>query len=257
MTTFLLTWNPKNKDYETSEDHIIDLAEKVRTQGPQIEHWSTGNRTNVQSGDRVFLLRQGKEPRGIFGAGYAVEPAKGYSTKSYLFRIDQVFEPLTFAPLDPRKFKGELANMNWSPQSGGVTVVPAQALEKAWTEHVRNICELQRDIEEEAYSEGRVNFRTHLVRERNRKLIADAKAAFKKKHKRLFCQVCGFDFKKAYGELGDGFIEAHHLLPISQKSAGSKTKISDLAIVCSNCHRMFHRMESGTSVEEMKLMLIK
>jgi len=33
--------------------------------------------------------------------------------------------------------------------------------------------------------------------------------------------VCGFDFKKVYGELGDGFIEAHHLLPISQKSAGT------------------------------------
>ncbi|MDD3468721.1 MAG: hypothetical protein PHE53_01930 [Thermoguttaceae bacterium] len=30
------------------------------------------------------------------------------------------------------------------------------------------------------------------------------------------CVVCGFDFEKAYGERGRGFIHVHHLTPLSQ-----------------------------------------
>jgi 5-methylcytosine-specific restriction protein A len=29
------------------------------------------------------------------------------------------------------------------------------------------------------------------------------------------CMVCGFDFEKVYGECGAGFIEVHHMLPVS------------------------------------------
>ncbi|MFA7132931.1 MAG: hypothetical protein WC108_06495, partial [Bacteroidales bacterium] len=30
------------------------------------------------------------------------------------------------------------------------------------------------------------------------------------------CSVCGFDFEKKYGEIGQGFIHVHHLIPVSQ-----------------------------------------
>lgn len=56
------------------------------------------------------------------------------------------------------------------------------------------------------------------------------------------CAVCGFDFEKAYGDLGKGFIEVHHIKPLS--SVGTETAIDpkkDLVSLCSNCHRMIHR----------------
>ncbi|MBO2006970.1 HNH endonuclease [Serratia marcescens] len=47
-------------------------------------------------------------------------------------------------------------------------------------------------------------------------------------------------FFEFYGEDGYGFCEVHHLIP--HKSDGVIiTKSSDLAIVCSNCHRIIHK----------------
>jgi serine/threonine protein kinase len=58
---------------------------------------------------------------------------------------------------------------------------------------------------------------------------------------RLACEACGFDFAQVYGKLGEGFIECHHTKPVSKLRKGDKTKLSDLALVCANCHRMLHR----------------
>ncbi|MDD3064021.1 MAG: HNH endonuclease, partial [Massilibacteroides sp.] len=56
------------------------------------------------------------------------------------------------------------------------------------------------------------------------------------------CFICGFDFEKVYGEDGAGFIEVHHLKPISSYS-GEHLVIptEDLRPLCSNCHSMVHR----------------
>jgi predicted HNH restriction endonuclease len=60
----------------------------------------------------------------------------------------------------------------------------------------------------------------------------------------LICEVphCGFDFHTQYGELGVGFVEVHHRKPLSQAPRRSQSiRLSDLAVVCANCHRMIHR----------------
>lgn len=56
------------------------------------------------------------------------------------------------------------------------------------------------------------------------------------------CQVCGFDFEKMYGEIGKGFIEVHHINPLSNiDESHTVDPIKDLAPLCSNCHSMIHR----------------
>lgn len=86
--------------------------------------------------------------------------------------------------------------------------------------------------------EGRKRLRMHLHRERNKNLIQ----VFKKNLSSCTCRVCGFDFRKVYGKLGENHIEAHHTLPIA---AGlRRTRLEDLVEVCSNCHRMLHRSNS-------------
>lgn len=68
------------------------------------------------------------------------------------------------------------------------------------------------------------------------------------------CMVCGFDFEKIYGDIGAGFIEIHHLEPVS--GLGEDTLIdpeTDLVPLCSNCHRMAHRrVPNPFTVEELK-----
>ena len=103
------------------------------------------------------------------------------------------------------------------------------------------------------FYEGSPLLISHIVRERNRGLIETAKRQFQIDHQgRLYCEICGFDFKKAYGDLGDGFIEAHHVKPISTMREGEKTNIEDLIMLCSNCHSMIHRKTPCVSVEYLK-----
>jgi len=55
------------------------------------------------------------------------------------------------------------------------------------------------------------------------------------------CQICGFSFEEFYGELGKGYIEIHHLTPLSDRENETNTRIEDVVVVCANCHRILHR----------------
>lgn len=74
------------------------------------------------------------------------------------------------------------------------------------------------------------------------------------------CQVCNFDFENFYGIWGKNFAEVHHLIPLS-KLKGKKYKTdpkTDLAVLCSNCHRMVHRKKNVTlSLEELKEKIVR
>ncbi|GMB02056.1 HNH endonuclease [Pelosinus sp. IPA-1] len=95
--------------------------------------------------------------------------------------------------------------------------------------------------DDRTYDETKQAFRLHKLRERKPEVIKKAKDKFLKKHGRLFCQACGFDFKKVYGARGTGFIEGHHTKLVSEMKEGEKTKVEDISLLCSNCHKMIHR----------------
>jgi 5-methylcytosine-specific restriction enzyme A len=79
----------------------------------------------------------------------------------------------------------------------------------------------------------------------HRKIERNSTAA--KSAKRLHgtrCQACDLDFSERYGEIGSGFIEAHHLRPIASLTEGIPVQYdlaSEFAVLCANCHRMIHR----------------
>ena len=68
----------------------------------------------------------------------------------------------------------------------------------------------------------------------------------------LACEVCNFDFSKVYGERGKDYIECHHTIPVHRMKEGDKTKLSDLALVCSNCHRMIHIKRQWLNIDELR-----
>jgi 5-methylcytosine-specific restriction protein A len=110
------------------------------------------------------------------------------------------------------------------------------------------------DSLEEA-SEGRLLTRVHKIRERNKAIIKKKKQSVLKETGALKCEICSFDFKEIYGELGEGFAECHHKKPVSQLLPDEKTKLVDLAILCANCHRMIHRSKPWKTIEELKEIL--
>lgn len=98
--------------------------------------------------------------------------------------------------------------------------------------------------------EWRSQLRMHLRRERSAVLVKAFKAGLEK----LDCSVCGFNFEEVYGELGAGFIEAHHIIPVAKLAQGQQTTINDLAPLCANCHRMAHRLPDLT-LDDLKAMI--
>ena len=72
-----------------------------------------------------------------------------------------------------------------------------------------------------------------------------------------YCNICGFDFEKVYGEIGIGFIHVHHIDPVS--SYGGERHINpvkDLIPVCPNCHAMLHRRTPPFSPDEIRSKII-
>lgn len=105
--------------------------------------------------------------------------------------------------------------------------------------------------EQEELFEGSLLYRRHLARERNPKLRRKKIEEVLALHRRLACEVCGFDFQQVYGERGSGYAEVHHVLPL-HVSGPVKNRTSDLAVLCANCHRMIHRGKQWLTPVELR-----
>jgi 5-methylcytosine-specific restriction protein A len=110
------------------------------------------------------------------------------------------------------------------------------------------------DIDEEASAkEGRRLQRIHFYIERDRKIVLKKKRNTLQKEGKLACEICDFDFFLFYGKIGADFIECHHKVPLAKLLPDTTTKLSDLALVCSNCHRMLHKGNEMTVIELKEL----
>jgi HNH endonuclease len=108
------------------------------------------------------------------------------------------------------------------------------------------------DIPDVAVTEGLAKYVSHLRRERNRSVLEAKKAQALAKHSRLLGEVCGFDFGAFYGALGEGFCEVHHTIPLAALDGKRVTTLAELAILCSNCHRVIHRHKPMPSIPDLK-----
>jgi hypothetical protein len=107
-------------------------------------------------------------------------------------------------------------------------------------------------IEHRGFAEGQRLRREIFFFSRNPGLTRAAKV-----HYGLCCMACGFDFEAVYGMLGRGYIECHHLDPLSERpeadwSEKLTTCIEQVVVLCANCHRMAHRKRPALSIEELR-----
>ena len=54
------------------------------------------------------------------------------------------------------------------------------------------------------------------------------------------------------GDRGKNYIECHHNTPVSGLNEGDVTKLSDLTLLCSNCHRIIHRKKPWLTIDELR-----
>jgi 5-methylcytosine-specific restriction protein A len=398
MSTFLLTWNPAKWNWADLEE----ASQQTTAGNPYRDNWSCGNTKKIERGDRVFLLKQGREPRGILASGWVIsdqvtarphwdeEKARhGETVLSIQAEFERILNPATESLLSVGDIEaGPLATVHWHPQASGMEI-PGEAaaeLEDQWAAHLRRLAvapadrpaaqrnppwqrdelilaldlyvrfppksigqehlevvqlskilnalpiharrpdaerfrnpngvymklcnflrfdqtyhgrglsrgnrleeevwkqfdgkedELARiaaairagyahvgspqagdeelDEEEETFPEGRILYRLHRSWERNRNLVKRAKLRAKRRHGRLVCAACQFDFAAFYGRpLGEDFIECHHILPPAELQQERQTRIDEIALVCSNCHRMIHRRRPWLGIQELSTII--
>ncbi|UPT68069.1 MAG: hypothetical protein M0D57_05255 [Sphingobacteriales bacterium JAD_PAG50586_3] len=133
-------------------------------------------------------------------------------------------------------------------------IEPDNKKRKYWN----SIAKLRLEIPDYSVSEGSLYLKTHLAKERNRFVVALAKANFKNEHGKLFCEACKENHLEKYGKDYEGCIEAHHMLPVSKMKEGHKTKAKDFVMLCANCHRIVHRKNPWlTTIEEIRKIVQK
>ena len=112
----------------------------------------------------------------------------------------------------------------------------------------------EEESEDIAATEGRLLIRRHIARERDLRLRKRKIAAARKRGLAIACEVCGFDFERAYGERGRDYIDCHHIVPLHVTGVRT-TRIDDLAMLCANCHRMIHVRPPWLTPAELKKLI--
>ena len=118
--------------------------------------------------------------------------------------------------------------------------------------HAAARAKIKPEDEASVFPEGAERYRLHRSRERNSSVAIAAKTRRFEETGELRCDVCSLDFGEMYGSYGAGFIEAHHTVPVATLDDGATTKLSDIALVCSNCQRMLHRGPQLLSVDALR-----
>lgn len=253
---YLLTWQPDAYEWGSLESDINDVAMGNPT---TVDYWNAGHRKSAKVGDRFFLLKQGREPRGIMASGEVTsdvfqlphwdeqKAAQGLKANYVGIRFDRLIDPDQVLPFHRLPLK-------YSPMASGQRVRPelVDEIQRRWDEHVPPrlpLAGISGDLVEtpNTFVEGEVQV-THATRyERNPKARLACIAAHG-----TSCMVCGMSFGEVYGPLGEGFIHIHHKDPLSDGGKREVDPVRDLVPVCANCHAMLHRRDPPLSVEELQ-----
>jgi len=89
--------------------------------------------------------------------------------------------------------------------------------------------------------EGERKLELHKSIERDRNLRNQKVTSFLDEHGKIFCELCQFNFQENYPFLKTDIIEVHHIIPLATLSKKDKVKLTDLMLLCSNCHFAVHQ----------------
>ena len=259
---FLFTFNSDLNNWNEIEESFEDF----NSYGNCILSWRCKS-NSVKEGDSAYLIKIGKNPKGIIGSGIVTTIPIGYRDEKdrikYFINIQMStlidWRKNNILTIDDLKTNKQLAKQNWTPQASGISIKPelVEELERVWfhflsTSEIKSNIFLPSDSENERiFIEGNANQVILTKYERDpfaRKICI--------KYYGLSCSVCNFNFENTFGQLGKDFIHVHHLTQLSTTGKNQETNpIKDLRPVCPNCHAMLHRKNPALTIDELKSVL--
>ncbi len=240
-------------------DYIFHLSEKDEFKGgiPELRDWLA----NVLKNDRKGRYRfRNQSPRQIevgscilfsmeavvVGTARVLDGLKTINEPPYraMLRVD----PMSIALFKSNLGMDKVRETGVKPGRGCTPITHQQYLKVVGLADLERLIETMEEDKE--YDEGGEQEVVMTVRERDPTLKADAIRKYGSS-----CRVCGFSFDSKYGKYSEGYIEVHHLKPISTMPRSSKTRLSDIIVVCSNCHRIIHRHKEPLEWRKLKAYL--
>lgn len=148
MISFLLSWNPRRSEWPEREG----LLRALRSGGNARTRW--GLRTKaVEPGDRLFFIRLGEPPKGIFARGSALSAsyrdshwdetkrAQGKRTWFVEVELNEMLDPAneTLLSLD-RLRRPPFDEVHWTVQGSGLFIPGsiADRLDREWSRLVNS-----------------------------------------------------------------------------------------------------------------------
>jgi 5-methylcytosine-specific restriction protein A len=262
MATYLLIWNPNLWHWW---DELGDSFERKR--GKFEGNWSSGRTKSILPHDRLFLIRLGKEPRGIVASGFATSKPKlrphwdetlAKKGKKALYvdcQLEIILNPgrepiLTMDQLSAIGF----AHFNWSPRASGVQIPDeiAARLETLWA---RFLGRPRKPfvVPEASAVEG---LRTEIVTYSRGRSRALRDAALSKSAG--VCEACDVDYSQVLSGKGLRVLQVHHRKQLCATDTPRVVRLQELAILCANCHSLVHmNPHQAIPVETLRRMLLK
>jgi 5-methylcytosine-specific restriction protein A len=265
MATYLLAWNPKRAYW----DDIGEMSDTVQNGGTVETRWSCSNSKSIQTDDRVFFIKLGVPPKGIFASGHVIRGSyedlhwvneraeQGENCRFVRVRFDRLLDPVHDKIL-PRELLNSppFNSMHWDTQSSGIRIADEVAieLEKLWLQYseiTKFTLPDEVGYDENEYHEGALRQVRVNAYERNsaaRQKCIDIHGSR--------CKVCDFHFGDFYGKEMDDYIHVHHLTLLSEiGEAYVVNPETDLVPVCANCHAVIHRKKPPYSLEDVRSMI--
>lgn len=129
MTAFLLTWKESGWPHE----NIVRMVHKIGTEGHVDEPWRIAAHKLAKPGDRAWVLKQGRSPRGIFGVGEIIgAPALGDAGNGKTqwmapVRFTSFVDPKQQLLIDEKNVLAVLKSTQLNAQASGYPLEDAQS----------------------------------------------------------------------------------------------------------------------------------
>lgn len=230
---------------------------------PELIYWRTPRHAgDIKVGDRAFVWRAGTDS-GAIAIGTVVESP---TPPTHVQHPEALGDDLWIAERpDPTELKTglHLEEIRLTPHEGMVarlivkadpalasttiirmptgtvfrlSIAETNALEELWGANSSN-----RLPAAEPHAEGARRLRAHQMRERSPRLRSDKLRVFRQQNGGLFCEICGETGTARYpASCADRIFEVHHRAPLALAATPVRTTLSDLAVLCANCHRSVH-----------------
>lgn len=144
MASYLFTWNPVRWPWPDFQNAISSVNNDEEY---EID-WSCGVTKRIGVNDRFFLMRLGKEPKGIVGCGYVVsdmfkgehwdhkQAAEGKTTLYNRLLFKALSDEPIFSWTDLKRWYPSY-EQQWTPNASGVSI-PEEIASELWTHLLSN-----------------------------------------------------------------------------------------------------------------------